>query len=136
MTERRMDFDLIIIGGGSAGSATARRAREYGATVCLIEQGPTRDPMTNKRTGAGCGGTCVNVGCVPKKLMYYAGHHRELLKGSASTTKGYGTNVDLNSLGDFDWAEVKRKRDRYVNRLESGYKSKWEKVGVCVLIDP
>ena len=66
--------------------------------------------------------------------MYYAGHHREILKGSASTMKGYGMNLDLNSLGDFDWSEVKRKRDRHVNRLESGYKDKWEKVGVCVLI--
>ncbi|HMX15063.1 MAG TPA: FAD-dependent oxidoreductase, partial [Thauera aminoaromatica] len=53
------EYDLIAIGGGSGGVATARRAAEYGARVLLIE-------------AARLGGTCVNVGCVPKKVMWYA----------------------------------------------------------------
>ena len=52
-------FDLLVIGGGSGGLATAQRAAEYGARVALFE--PAR-----------LGGTCVNVGCVPKKVMWNA----------------------------------------------------------------
>ena len=52
-------YDLIVIGGGSGGLATARRAASYGARVALVE----RDRL---------GGTCVNVGCVPKNVMWYA----------------------------------------------------------------
>jgi len=52
-------FDFIVIGGGSGGIASARRAAEYGARVLLIESGRL-------------GGTCVNVGCVPKKVMWIA----------------------------------------------------------------
>ena len=53
------DYDLLVIGGGSGGIAAAVRARSYGARVAVIE---------NHRLG----GTCVNVGCVPKKVMWYA----------------------------------------------------------------
>ena len=57
-------FDLIVIGGGSGGVATANRAASYGARVGLVEQGKM-------------GGTCVNVGCVPKKIMWTAASLRE-----------------------------------------------------------
>ena len=56
MTEK---FDLVVVGGGSGGLAAAQRAAEYGAKVVLVESGRL-------------GGTCVNVGCVPKKLMVMA----------------------------------------------------------------
>ena len=59
-------FDLIVIGGGSGGIASARRAAEYGARVALIE---------SERLG----GTCVNVGCVPKKIMWNASRLGEML---------------------------------------------------------
>ena len=58
--KRRMmsyDYDLIVIGGGSGGLAHAQRAAQYGARVLVFESGPL-------------GGTCVNVGCVPKKVMW------------------------------------------------------------------
>ena len=55
-------FDLLVIGGGSGGLAHAQRAAEYGVRAAVVESGPL-------------GGTCVNVGCVPKKLMWYAAHH-------------------------------------------------------------
>ena len=55
------EYDLLVIGGGSGGLAHAQRAAEYGARAAVIEYGPL-------------GGTCVNVGCVPKKLLFYASH--------------------------------------------------------------
>ena len=62
------DFDYLVIGGGSGGVASARRAAMLGKRVALVERGPEWD-ADGVRTGAGLGGTCVNVGCVPKKLM-------------------------------------------------------------------
>jgi len=53
------DYDLLVLGGGSGGLATAQRAAEYGAKVLVLERSPL-------------GGTCVNVGCVPKKVMWHA----------------------------------------------------------------
>ncbi|MEZ4871170.1 MAG: FAD-dependent oxidoreductase [Bdellovibrionales bacterium] len=65
-----MDFDLIVLGGGSGGIATARRASEFGVKVLLVESHKL-------------GGTCVNVGCVPKKVMWNAAHIREMIEFSA-----------------------------------------------------
>ena len=59
MPSAKQKFDLIVIGGGSGGLAHAQRAAEYGANAAVVENGPL-------------GGTCVNVGCVPKKIMWYA----------------------------------------------------------------
>ena len=85
------EYDLIAIGGGSGGVATARRAAEYGARVLLIE-------------GARLGGTCVNVGCVPKKVMWYASNIAQTLEDAA----GYGFQVGATS---FDWNVLKARRD-------------------------
>ncbi|XTZ19915.1 MAG: FAD-dependent oxidoreductase, partial [cyanobacterium endosymbiont of Rhopalodia fuxianensis] len=67
------DFDLFVIGGGSGGIAAARRAAEYGTKVGLAE--------FNR-----LGGTCVNRGCIPKKLMVYTSHVPRVLEES----QGYG----------------------------------------------
>ncbi|KAJ1923883.1 Glutathione reductase [Tieghemiomyces parasiticus] len=96
-------FDLIVIGGGSGGLATARRAASYGAKVVLIEK--------DHRLG----GTCVNVGCVPKKVMFNASYVRETLKDA----KYYGMGVD--QLPKVDWAALKSHRDAYVHRLNGIY---------------
>ena len=69
------EFDLIVIGGGSGGLASAQRAAEYGKNVALIEKAPL-------------GGTCVNVGCVPKKIMWYASH----LAHQMEIAEDYGFN--------------------------------------------
>ena len=94
-------FDYIVIGGGSGGMASARRAASYGAKVLLVE---------SKRLG----GTCVNVGCVPKKVMWNAAHCAEMLDISGD----YGFSV---ASSDFHWPTIKTKRDAYVLRLNGIY---------------
>lgn len=100
-------FDYIVIGAGSGGLASARRAAEHGATVCLIE---------NARVG----GTCVNVGCVPKKVMFNTALHAEFLHDCSD----YGFDVTSNG---FDWRKIKSARDAYIERLHAIYMSNLEK---------
>jgi glutathione reductase (NADPH) len=94
-------FELVAIGGGSGGLAAAQRAAEYGARVALIESGPL-------------GGTCVNVGCVPKKIMWNAAD----LGSALEDARGYGFQVEV--LGH-DWSELRSRRDAYVHRLNGVY---------------
>jgi len=103
-------FDLIVIGGGSGGLACAQRAAEYGAKVALAEPRPL-------------GGTCVNAGCVPKKVMYYAAS----LAGGIRDAAGYGFDV---TLAGHDWAALKEARDGYVRRLNGIYASNLERRGI------
>ena len=103
-------FDLLVIGGGSGGIAHARRAAEYGATVGVIEYGPL-------------GGTCVNVGCVPKKVMWYTASHAHHFANAAD----YGFDVAVNG---HDWAALKSRRDSYVHRLNGIYENNLDKSGV------
>lgn len=95
-------FDLIVIGGGSGGLAHAQRAAEYGATVAVVEYGPL-------------GGTCVNVGCVPKKIMWYTAHHAHLVRHAGD----FGLDVSVNG---HDWGLLKERRDAYIARLNGIYK--------------
>jgi len=95
------DYDLAVIGGGSGGLACARRAAEYGARVVVVEAGRL-------------GGTCVNVGCVPKKVMWTAGHIADSLHDAAD----YGFQLEVSGL---DWAALKTKRDAYIVRLNGIY---------------
>ncbi len=94
-------FDFIVIGGGSGGIASARRAAEYGARVLLIEHGPL-------------GGTCVNVGCVPKKVMWNTSQIHE----SLNLAKEYGFDIETRG---FNWGHIKQSRDAYVERLNGIY---------------
>ncbi|KAI8072333.1 hypothetical protein BC940DRAFT_292351 [Gongronella butleri] len=96
-------YDYVVIGGGSGGLASARRASARGAKTLLIE--------TQHRLG----GTCVNVGCVPKKVMWNAASVSEALRDA----KQYGFS-DAGSAS-FDWAAFKVKRDAYVARLNGIY---------------
>ena len=106
-------FDLLVIGGGSGGIAHARRAAEYGATVAVIEYGPL-------------GGTCVNVGCVPKKVMWYTASHAHHFEHAAD----YGFDVSVNG---HDWAALKSRRDSYVHRLNGIYENNLDKSGVTTI---
>ena len=94
-------FDLISIGGGSGGLACAQRAAEFGAKTAVIE---------SHRLG----GTCVNVGCVPKKVMWNAAG----IALSVADAADYGFDV---RAGDNDWAVLKQKRDAYIARLNAVY---------------
>ena len=95
------DFDLFVIGAGSGGIATARRAAQYGAKVGIVES----DRL---------GGTCVNRGCVPKKLMVYASHFPDAFEESA----GYGWTV---GEGSFDWLKMITAVNNEVDRLNGIY---------------
>ena len=94
-------FDLISIGGGSGGLACAQRAAEYGAKAAVIESGRL-------------GGTCVNVGCVPKKIMWNAAG----LALALADAGDYGFDI---TRGEHDWPALKRGRDAYVARLNGIY---------------
>ena len=104
-------YDYITIGGGSGGLATAQRAVEYGARVAVIEPAPL-------------GGTCVNVGCVPKKLMWNAASLAQALLDAP----GYG--FDLERRGH-DWAALKAGRDAYVARLNGIYAANLARKGIA-----
>ena len=103
-------FDLICVGGGSGGLACAQRAAEYGAKAAVIESGRL-------------GGTCVNVGCVPKKVMWNAASLALGLQDAADY--GFRVTADGN-----DWALLKAKRDAYVLRLNKIYERNLEAKGV------
>jgi glutathione reductase (NADPH) len=94
-------LDLIALGGGSGGLACAQRAVEYGARAVVIEPGRL-------------GGTCVNVGCVPKKVMWNAAS----IASSIGDARAYGFDV---SAANHDWAMLKSKRDAYIGRLNGIY---------------
>ena len=107
------EFDLIVIGGGSGGLAAAQRAAEYGARVALVESGRL-------------GGTCVNVGCVPKKIMWNAAGLAEELRDAPD----YGFAL---SAGAHDWAMLKEKRDAYIRRLNGIYEGNLARRGVTLI---
>ena len=106
-------FNLIVIGGGSGGLAHAQRAAEYGADVAVIENGPL-------------GGTCVNVGCVPKKIMWYSASHAH----SARLAADYGFDLTVNG---HDWSALKQRRDAYVARLNDIYQKNLDKRNVKLI---
>ena len=94
-------YDLLVIGGGSGGLAHAQRAAEYGARAAVVEYGPL-------------GGTCVNVGCVPKKVMWYAAQHAHQFHHAPD----YGFEIDIKG---HDWGALKSRRDAYIKRLNDIY---------------
>ncbi|PRT54351.1 Glutathione reductase [Wickerhamiella sorbophila] len=104
-------YQYLVIGGGSGGVSSARRAASYGAKTLLIE-------------GKYLGGTCVNVGCVPKKVMWNAGDMASKLQIAA---KGYNFDLSSSMPIKFDWASFKVKRDAYVARLRQIYANNLEK---------
>ncbi len=94
-------FDLIAIGAGSGGLSAAERAAEYGKKTAVIEN--------NK-----LGGTCVNIGCVPKKIMWFASGIAETLHNAS----GYGFDVDLRS---FSWEKLIEAREGYIKGILDWY---------------
>ena len=105
------EYDYIVIGGGSGGIASANRAAMHGAKVILFE-------------GKEVGGTCVNVGCVPKKVMWYGAQVAETLHRYAGE---YGFDVTLNK---FDFATLKANRQAYIDRIHGSYERGFASNGV------
>ncbi|MBC3766588.1 glutathione-disulfide reductase [Neptunicella marina] len=95
-------FDYICIGGGSGGIASANRAARYGKKVAIIE-------------ASQIGGTCVNVGCVPKKAMWFGAQVAEAIKLYAPD---YGFDVTLN---EFSWQKLVESREAYIKRIHGSY---------------
>ena len=97
-------YDYIAIGGGSGGIASVNRAAMYGKKCALIEK-------------AEIGGTCVNVGCVPKKVMWYAAH-------IAESIQKYGPDYGFNSkVESFDWQTLVKNRQAYIERIHLSYQN-------------
>jgi glutathione reductase (NADPH) len=108
------DFDYICIGGGSGGIASANRAAKHGKKVALVEANSI-------------GGTCVNVGCVPKKVMWFGAHVAEAINLYAPD---YGFDVTVNN---FSWQTLVNSREAYIKRIHASYGSGFEKNGVTLI---
>ena len=113
MTDFDFDFDLYVVGGGSGGVRAARMAAQRGARVALAESGAL-------------GGTCVNVGCIPKKLYSYAAHFAEAFEES----HGFGWSFQQPK---FDWAVLKANRAKEITRLNGVYLNLLVGAGVKVM---
>ncbi|MFT5133335.1 MAG: glutathione reductase (NADPH) [Gammaproteobacteria bacterium] len=109
------DYDLFVIGAGSGGVRAARMSAGYGAKVAVAED-------------RYLGGTCVNVGCVPKKLFVYASHFAEDFKHA----QGYGWNVEKSS---FDWQTLLTNKNKEISRLNGIYQRLLDDAGVTLFDD-
>ncbi len=116
------DFDLFVIGGGSAGVRCARISAGHGAKVAIAEE-------------RFWGGTCVNIGCVPKKLLVQAGEYGAWADDAA----GFGWTI---KKGPHDWAKLIAAKDREIGRLKGVYRRMLDAGGAtafearAVLVDP
>ena len=107
------DFDLFVIGAGSGGVRAARMAAQRGVRVAVAEDAPL-------------GGTCVNLGCIPKKLYSYAAHYAEAFEES----HGFGWS---DAAPRFDWGVLKANRAREISRLNGIYGKLLKDAGATVL---
>jgi glutathione reductase (NADPH) len=104
------EFDLVVIGAGSGGVRGSRVAAGFGARVAVVEEGRL-------------GGTCVNVGCIPKKLLVYASHYGHDFEDAAA----YGWDIGAR---DFDWARLIANKDKEIERLNGVYGKLLDGAGV------
>ena len=109
------DYDLIVIGAGSGGVRLARMSAQRGARVAVVES-------------RHLGGTCVNVGCVPKKLFVYGAHVREELEDAA----GYGWQVPTDDV-TFDWPTLVANKNTEIERLNGIYGRLLDNAGVDII---
>ena len=108
------EYDIIAIGGGSGGIATMNRAGEHGAKAAVIEE---------KKLG----GTCVNLGCVPKKIMWYGAQ-------IAESFHHYGPDYGFTSSDvQFDFAKLRQNREAYIDRARSSYDGSFKRNGVDLI---
>lgn len=111
------DYDLFTIGAGSGGVRASRFAASHGARVAVAEAGPL-------------GGTCVNVGCIPKKMLSYAAHFHDDFEAAS----GYGWTLGAGThAAHFDWATLIANKDREIARLNGVYDRILTQAGVTIL---
>ena len=103
-------YDMIAIGAGSGGLSAVERASEYGKKCAVVEVNQV-------------GGTCVNVGCVPKKVMWFAANAAQTIKNS----NGFGFDI---SIDNFSWKKLKEGRENYINGINEWYDGYLEKLGI------
>lgn len=106
----RKHYDMIAIGAGSGGLSAVERASEYEKKCAVVEVNQV-------------GGTCVNVGCVPKKVMWFAANAAQIIKNS----NGFGFDISIN---DFSWTKLKDGRENYINGINEWYDGYLEKLGI------
>ncbi|WP_309044491.1 glutathione-disulfide reductase [Marinobacter sediminicola] len=110
-----LDYDLIVIGAGSGGVRLARMSAGRGARVAVVES-------------RYLGGTCVNVGCVPKKLFVYGAHVHDELEDAA----GYGWDIPMDGVS-FDWPTLVANKNAEIERLNGIYGRLLENAGVTII---
>ncbi|BCX50490.1 glutathione reductase [Comamonas testosteroni] len=113
MQQQDFDYDFLVIGGGSGGVRASRVAAGLGARVAVVE-------------AAQLGGTCVNVGCIPKKLLSHAAHFSQL----AEEARGFGWQLEQPR---FDWPVLIANKDREIERLNGVYGRMLAGAGVAVI---
>jgi len=104
------DYDLITLGAGSGGLSIIERAASYGQRCAVVERGRI-------------GGTCVNVGCVPKKIMWFGANLAHMIDDA----KSYG--YDLTNNG-FDWSKLVSRREKYIDGINNWYHGYLKELGV------
>ena len=109
-------FDLVVLGGGSAGIAMAVRSARHGAKVALLEPGAL-------------GGTCVNVGCVPKKAMWFAAELAEAQR----IARDVGFDVQP---GELRWPEFVARRSAYIDGIHASYRRRFAELGIELVAEP
>ena len=109
------DYDLFVIGAGPGGLAAAKQAAHYGARVAIAEANHL-------------GGTCANMGCIPKKLMVYAADFGHL----AEASKGYGWSGEQPH---FSWTKFVRARDQTIERFRQSHERSLTKLGIRLIRD-
>ena len=110
MMSNTYDYDLIALGAGSGGLSVVERAASYGQKCAVVEHGKM-------------GGTCVNVGCVPKKIMWFGANLAHLLDDA----KSYGFDVRNQGL---DWAHLVEKREAYISGINNWYYGYLKDLGI------
>jgi glutathione reductase (NADPH) len=108
------DYDLITLGAGSGGLSVIERAASYGQRCAVIERGKI-------------GGTCVNVGCVPKKIMWYGAAIAEMIEDAGS----YGFDLTRNG---FDWSKLVARREKYIGGINSWYHGYLKELGIDEIV--
>jgi len=104
------DYDLISLGAGSGGLSVVERAASYGQRCAVVERGKV-------------GGTCVNVGCVPKKIMWFGANLAELIEDA----EGFGYDLTRNG---FDWSKLIARREKYIDGINSWYHGYLKELGI------